>query len=135
MLDPVWPLSWPAFLPFHPHLLWLGRGCLKPCRPCPHPPPSHREGEQTERAGASSRGPLRLKMCHFHRVWGLLAVGGSTTLAVQRHRSSSGVARDFQRACREPAVRTYGFSNLSLGACLHGSQRCACSWSRVTDAK
>lgn len=135
MLDQAWPLSWPAFLPFHPHLDAVRQGVSQACCPCPHPSPPHREGEQAEQAGASSRGSLRLKMCHFHRVWGLLAVGGSTTLAVQRHRSSSGVARDFQRVCREPAVWTYGFSNLSLGACLHGSPSCACSWSRVTDTK
>lgn len=46
-------------------------------------------------------GPSRLKMRHIHRVGALLAVGGSTTLAVQGNRSSSGVAQDFQMTCRK----------------------------------
>lgn len=113
--DQAWHLNWPGFFffffHFHPHWLWLGRGFRKPSRPghvLLHPPG---EGEETDPAPV---GRSRLKMCHFHRVGGVLAVGGSTTLAVQGNRSSSGGAGDFQMTCRE--LRTTDLLNLSLGA-------------------
>lgn len=55
----AWHLNWPEFFHFHPHLLWLGRGCHKPSQLghiLLHPPG---EGEETDVTGAGSRVSLR----------------------------------------------------------------------------
>lgn len=114
------------FFAFHLHLLWLGRG--EPSQP------GHILLHHLRRQLLQELAPVchsGLKMCHIQRVGGLLAVGGSTTLAVQRNRSSCGVAWDLQMTCWKWRADCKGFSNLSLGVCLRCSQSCVAASARL----
>lgn len=59
-------------------------------------------------------GPPGLEMHHIHRVGGLLAVGGSTTLAVQGNSNSSGVAWYFSKGLLRAEYKCMDFQTFPL---------------------
>ena len=69
-------------------------------------------------------------MLHVHRAGGLLAVGGSSTLAVRGSRSGSGAAQGFQDDSSRAAYKRTGFHPLPLEGQRGGRSSC-----RVTDPK